>query len=122
MTIPIAEFRDFSCACCGLLGPLGDHRAACATSGALECAAARVCQEAGAPVAHNVRLADMNLPPRARRAPDRDRLQRLAPFAWGSLAVDTTCVMSLAPASRAATSLCSPSRLLDSACSGFNRT
>ena len=50
------------------LDPLGDHRAACATSGVLasralplERAAARVCQEAGARVARNVRLADMNI-------------------------------------------------------------
>ena len=47
--------------------PLGDHRAACATSGVL--AVATVCQEAGARMARNVRawlamcvLADMNLP------------------------------------------------------------
>jgi len=46
----------------GMLDPLGDHRAACATSGALasrarplERAVARVCQEAGARVARNVR-------------------------------------------------------------------
>ena len=50
------------------LDPLGDHRAACATSGVLasralplERAAARVCQEAGARVARNVRLAEMNI-------------------------------------------------------------
>ena len=62
------------CACRGLLDPPGDHRAACATSGAralpLERAVARVCQEAGAQVARNVRLAGMNLPvpvPDARR-------------------------------------------------------
>ena len=57
------------CACRGLLDPLGDHRAACANSGALasralplERAVARVCREAGARVARNMRLADMNLP------------------------------------------------------------
>ena len=49
--------------------PAGDHRAACANSGALasralplERAVARVCQEAGARVARNMRLADINLP------------------------------------------------------------
>ena len=57
-----------TCACRGRLDPLGDHRAACATSGVLasralplERAAARVCQEAGARVARNVRLAEMNI-------------------------------------------------------------
>ena len=57
-----------TCACRGRLNPLGDHRAACATSGVLasralllERAVARVCQEAGARVARNVRLADMNI-------------------------------------------------------------
>ncbi|OLP73283.1 hypothetical protein AK812_SmicGene47533 [Symbiodinium microadriaticum] len=46
---------------------LGDHRAACATSGvlptralSLEHALARFCREAGARVARNVRVADMN--------------------------------------------------------------
>ena len=57
-----------TCACRGRLDSLGDHRAACATSGVLasralplERAVARVCQEAGARVARNVRLADMNI-------------------------------------------------------------
>ena len=55
-------------ACRGRLDPLGDHRAACATCGvlasralSLERVVARVCQEAGARVARNVRLADMNI-------------------------------------------------------------
>ena len=56
--------------CCrrGHLDPLGDHRAACVTSGVLasralplERAVVRVCQEAGARVARNVRLADMTI-------------------------------------------------------------
>ena len=57
-----------ACACGGRLDPLGDHRAACATSGVLasralplERAVARVCHEAGSRVARNVRLADMNI-------------------------------------------------------------
>ena len=52
----------------GGLHALGDHRAACATAGVLqsraiplECALARVCREAGACVAQNVRLVDMSL-------------------------------------------------------------
>ena len=50
------------------LDQLGDHRSACATSGflasralPLEYAVARVCCEAGAQVAWNVRVGDMNL-------------------------------------------------------------
>ena len=65
MPLPLAPRR---CACHGQLDPLGDHRAACATLGVLstralplEHAVARVCREAGARVARNVRLADMNL-------------------------------------------------------------
>ena len=57
-----------ACRCGGALDPLGDHRAACATAGVLpsraiplERALARVCREAGARVAQNVRLADMSL-------------------------------------------------------------
>ena len=57
-----------TCRCGRSLGPLGDHRAACATSGVLptralplEHALARVCREAGARVARNVRVADMNI-------------------------------------------------------------
>ena len=82
VTVPSAHFRVLllrrlrlplpvaprTCACRGHLEPLGDHRAACATSGVLasralplERAVARVCQEAGARVARNVRLADMNI-------------------------------------------------------------
>ena len=56
------------CTCRRPLDVLGDHRAACATAGVLALRAiplertlARVCREAGARVAKNVRLADMNL-------------------------------------------------------------
>ena len=88
------------CACRGLLDPLGDHRAACANSGTLasralplERAVARVCQEAGARVARNMRLADMNLPvPVA----DSRRIEIVCnglPLGHGvQLAVDTICV------------------------------
>ena len=65
MPLPLAPR---TCACRGRLDPLGDHRAACANSGVLasralpiERALARVCQEAGARVVRNMRLADMNL-------------------------------------------------------------
>ena len=126
VTIPSAEFRVLLlrrlrlalplaprlCACRGLLDPLGDHRAACATSGALasralplERAVARVCQEAGARVARNVRLADMNLPV---PVPDARRIEIVCnglPLWHGAqLAVDTVTppvsAPSLAPASR----------------------
>ena len=57
-----------TCHCRGRLDPVGDHRSACATSGALasralplEHAVARVCRKSGARVARNVRLADMNI-------------------------------------------------------------
>ena len=56
------------CRCGGELDGLGDHRAACATAWVLvrracpfERAAARVCYEAGARVATNVALRDLNL-------------------------------------------------------------
>ena len=56
------------CACGGLLDDFGDHRSACAQVGALarragllERAAARICKEAGARVATNVALRDLNL-------------------------------------------------------------
>ena len=65
LALPVAPR---TCACRGRLDPLGDHRAACANSGVLasralplERAVVRVCQEAGARVARNVRLADMNV-------------------------------------------------------------
>ena len=56
-----------TCACRGHLDLLGNYRPACATSGVLasrvlplERAVTRVCQEIGARVACNARLADMN--------------------------------------------------------------
>ena len=65
LALPVAPR---ACACRGRLDPLGDHRAACANAGVLasralplERAVARVCQEAGARVARNVRLADMSI-------------------------------------------------------------
>ena len=65
LPLPLAPRR---CSCRGQLDPSGDHRAACATSGVLptralplELTVARVCREAGARVARNVRLADMNV-------------------------------------------------------------
>ena len=65
LLLPLAPRR---CSCRGQLDALGDYRTACATSGVLatralsiEHAVARVCREAGARVARNVRLADMNL-------------------------------------------------------------
>ena len=91
------------CSCHGQLGPHGDHRAACATSGVLstralplEHAVARVCREAGARVARHVRLADMNLDlPIA----DERRIEVVAnglPLWHGSqLAVDATIVSPL---------------------------
>ena len=88
VVIPSAQFRVLllrrlrlplplaprHCHCRGQLDPWGDHRAACASAGVLparaiplERALARVCREAGARVAQNVRLADMNLDASARR-------------------------------------------------------
>ena len=65
LALPVAPR---ACACRGRLDPLGGHRAACANAGVLasralplERAVARVCQETGAGVARNVRLADMNI-------------------------------------------------------------
>ena len=65
LALPVAPR---ACACRGRLDPLGDNRAACANAGVLasralplERAIAHVCQVAGARVARNVRLADMNI-------------------------------------------------------------
>ena len=98
--IPCANFRRLHlalplaprlCACRGLLDPLGDHRAACATTGhCLPRPPARASSRPGllggwrsgrsqfAPCRHEP------LHPRAWRAPDGDRLQRLSPMARGS--------------------------------------
>ena len=88
------------CRCGGALDVWGDHRTACPTAGVLgprgaplERAAARVCREAGARVANNVFLRDMNLDvPLA----DARRIEVLAnglPLYQGAqVAVDTTLV------------------------------
>jgi hypothetical protein len=56
-------FTNHRCSCGGALDPLGDHRAACATSGflrvrpiPLERAVARICREAGGRVRTNMNL------------------------------------------------------------------
>ena len=114
VTIPAAEFRVLLlrrlrlplplaprvCACRRLLDPLEDHRAACANSGALasralplERAVARVCQEAEARVARNMRLADMNLPVPVADARRIEIVCNGLPLWHGAqFAVDTTCV------------------------------
>ena len=100
VTIPSSHFRVLllrrlrlplqlgsrACSCRGALDEYGDHRAACATSGALasravpiERAIARVCQEAGARVRRNVALSAMTLDVPvydSRRIKHRGRLQR----------------------------------------------
>ncbi len=65
LQIPLTSSR---CSCRRPLDPHGDHRAACSTCGILkkrsvplEKATARVCREAGARVAENVFLRDMNV-------------------------------------------------------------
>ena len=97
LPVPIGPRR---CRCGGALDALGDHRTACPTAGvlgargaALERAAARVCREAGARVATNVFLRDMNVDvPLA----DGRRIEVLAnglPLWQGAqAAVDTTLV------------------------------
>ena len=92
-----------ACRCRRPVDPLGDHRAACPRSGILrsrglplERAAARVCREAGATVACNVLVRDLNIHPD--RLDDR-RIEVIAnglPL-WGGaqLAVDTTLVSPL---------------------------
>ena len=100
MPLPLAPRR---CACHGQLDPLGDHRAACATSGVLstralplEHAVARVCREAGARVARNVRLADMNLDVPVADARRIEVVANGLPLWHGSqLAVDATLVSPL---------------------------
>ncbi len=65
LPLPMSARR---CSCGGLLDEYGDHRAACSTCGVLrrrgtplEKAMARVCREAGARVAENVFLRDLNV-------------------------------------------------------------
>ena len=91
------------CRCGGRLDPLGDHRAACPTAGVLgargaplERAAARMCLEAGARVATNVLLRDVNV---GLPLADSRRIEVLAnglPLWQGAeVAVDTTLVCPL---------------------------
>ena len=96
LPLPLSVRR---CGCGGLLDPHGDHRAACSTCGVLrkrpkplEKALARVCREAGARVAEDVLLRDLNLTGISAR--DGRQLEVVAnglPL-WGGaqLAIDTT--------------------------------
>ena len=89
------------CRCGRPLDPYGDHRAACSTCGVLrvrakplEKALARVCREAGARVAENVLLQNMNL--QGISARDGRQIEVVAnglPL-WGGaqLAIDATLV------------------------------
>ena len=90
-----------SCRCGRPLDPSGHHRAACPHAGVLgrrgfqlESAAARVCREAGGRVTTNVRVQDLDLPPRA--GADNRRSEVVAdglPLFHGvQLAIDTTMV------------------------------
>ena len=93
-----------SCSCGRDLDSLGDHRAACSTSGRLgprrfplEKAPARVCREAGARVQENVLLRDLNLP--GVSVADGRRLEVVANgfplFHGGQLAVEASLVSPL---------------------------
>ena len=117
VTLPSAHFRVLllrrlrlplplaprACACRRPLDVLGDHRAACATAGVLasraiplERALARVCREAGARVARNVRLADMNLDVPVQDARRIEVVCNGLPLWHGEqLAVDATLVSPL---------------------------
>ena len=92
-----------SCRCGRPLDPCGHHRAACPHTGvlvrrgfSLESAGARVCREAGGGgrVTTNVRVQDLDLPPRA--GADNRRLEVVADglplFHGAQLAIDTTMV------------------------------
>ena len=68
LRLPRLGLSALRCRCGGVLDRRGDHRAACATAGVLhprakplERALARVCREAGARVATNVFVRDLNL-------------------------------------------------------------
>ena len=100
LPLPLTSAR---CRCRQLHDRFGDHLAACPRSGVLrarggplERAAARVCREAGATVALNVRLRDLNVDV-ARQ--DERRIEVIANglALWGGsqLAVDTTLVSPL---------------------------
>ena len=103
MPLPIAPRR---CGCGNDLDQYGDHRAACATTGALaarapalETAVAKICREAGGRVARNVAVANMNI---ASPITDGRRIEIVAnglqAYHGQQLAIDTTCV---SPISRA---------------------
>ena len=97
LPVPIGPRR---CRCGGALDALGDHRTACPTAGvlgargaALERAAARVCREAGARVATNVFLRDMNVDvPLADGRRIEVLANGLALWQGAQAAVDTTLV------------------------------
>ena len=89
------------CQCRGLLDCRGHHRAACSTCGVLrrrgkplEKAAARVCREAGARVAENVLLRNMNLAGISGHYGRQIEVVANGLPLWGGaqLAVDTTLV------------------------------
>ena len=103
LRLPLPLFAR-TCRCRRTFDSLGDHRAACAQSGALrsrggplERAAARVCREAGARVTTHTRLADLNVQ-HVQHIDDR-RIEVIANglALWGGaqLAVDTTIVSPL---------------------------
>ena len=107
--LPLRPLAPGRCHCRGHFDALGDHRAACATAGVLparaiplERALARVCRKAGARVAQNVRLADMNVD-----APVQDtrRIEVVCnglPLRHGAqLAVDATIVSPVTRAGEA---------------------
>ena len=98
------------CPCRRRLDALGGHRASCPRSGLLrsravplERAAARVCREAGATVATNVLLRDLNLVVVQRQ--DERRIEVIANglplWSGAQLAVDTTLVSALDSAGQA---------------------
>ncbi len=98
LPIPLAARR---CRCQGALDARGHHRAACSTCGVLrrrgkplEKAAARVCREAGARVAENVLLQNMNIA--GISGHDGRQIEvvanRLPLWGGAQLAVDTTLV------------------------------
>ena len=88
------------CRCRRRMDPYGDHRAACANAGVLrprgvplEHAAARVCREAGARVARNVPLANMNIDVPVGDARQIEVVANGLPLWHGAqMAVDTTLV------------------------------
>ena len=101
LALPLGPSHS-SCRCA--LDVLGDHRAACATSGVLasralplERAIARVCQEAGARVGRNVRLAALNLHVPVHDARRIEVVCNGLPFWHGAqVAVDATIVSPIA--------------------------